>query len=85
MQSVPCILAAMTPCVRIYGFLGTHLARDSPCSGNPYAAWIRTYSDPAYLALPERMEALLDNLGAAEDYGASPTHIRRASRAVVYS
>ena len=70
MQSVPCILAAMTPCNRLYAFLGTQLAAAHPGSDNPYAEWLRTYASPAFQALPQRMEALLDELGSASDFGA---------------
>lgn len=70
MQSVPCILAAMTPCNRLYAFLGTQLASAHPGSDNPYAEWLRTYASPAFQALPQRMEALLDELGSDNDFGA---------------
>jgi len=70
-QSVPCILAAMTPCSRLYGFLGTRLAPLTRAD-SPYIEWVRTYADAEYQALPQRMEALLDELGEAEDFGEVP-------------
>ena len=70
MQSVPCILAAMTPCNRLYAFLGTQLAAAHPSADNPYAEWLHTYASPAFQALPQRMEALLDELGSDNDLGA---------------
>ena len=68
-QSVPCILAAMTPCNRLYAFLGAQMAGAQPGSDNPYAEWLRTYTSPAFQALPQRMEALLDELGSGADFG----------------
>ena len=56
-------LAAMTPCMRLYAWLGRALAPPTP--GNPYADWIHTYAGPEFEALARRLEALLDRL--AED------------------
>jgi thiaminase/transcriptional activator TenA len=52
--------AAMTPCMRLYAFLGQALAAAGPHDGNPYAEWIRTYTDPGFEALAARLEGLLD-------------------------
>ena len=51
------ILAAMTPCLRLYQHLGGALA---PGSGGPYQRWIDTYSGPEFQQLATRVEALLD-------------------------
>lgn len=51
------ILAAMTPCMRLYAWLGANLA---PGRGGPYQSWIDTYSSPGFHALADRIEALLD-------------------------
>lgn len=51
--------AAMTPCMRLYAFLGQSLT-SSAVDANPYAEWIRTYADPAFEALAARLESLLD-------------------------
>ena len=61
----------MTPCSRLYGFLGTRLAPLTRAD-SPYIEWVRTYADAEYQALPQRMEALLDELGGAEDFGEVP-------------
>ncbi|KAK9842361.1 hypothetical protein WJX81_008532 [Elliptochloris bilobata] len=79
-ESVPCILAAMTPCNRLYAFLGAQLAGAGRCGDNPYAEWVRTYADPAFQALPERMEALLAELGHVAEYSKMRTLYRRAMR-----
>jgi thiaminase/transcriptional activator TenA len=56
------ILAAMTPCMRLYAYLGQELrGRDKP--ENPYREWIRTYASADFAALAQELEALLDELG----------------------
>jgi thiaminase/transcriptional activator TenA len=51
-------IAAMTPCMRLYAFLGRSLAAHH---GAPlYEEWIRTYADPDFEALAARLEGLLD-------------------------
>jgi thiaminase/transcriptional activator TenA len=53
--------AAMTPCMRLYAYLGTSLAAARPAMDqNPYAEWIRTYAAPEFEALAARLERLLD-------------------------
>lgn len=55
------IVAAMTPCMRLYAWLGVELApqlRDD----HPYGDWIRTYADAAFEALARRLEVLLDDI-----------------------
>ena len=54
-------LAAMTPCMRLYGYLGTELAQTLG-AGNPYQPWIATYSSPDFQALIARVESLLDSM-----------------------
>ena len=54
--------AAMTPCMRLYAFLGQQLAQKlDPQS--PYREWVETYSSPEVEALAVRLEALLDHYG----------------------
>jgi thiaminase/transcriptional activator TenA len=55
--------AAMTPCMRLYAFLGQSL-RSRAADANPYAEWIRTYADAEFDALACRLEALLDRYAA---------------------
>lgn len=52
--------AAMTPCMRLYAFLGQELAAEGIGEGNPYAEWIETYADPEFEALATKLEDLLD-------------------------
>jgi thiaminase/transcriptional activator TenA len=73
---------AMTPCMRLYAFLGQSLAgesaRKAPGAESPYDEWIATYSDPAFEALAARLEALLDRYAA--DTPAVHTAYHRAMR-----
>jgi len=55
-------VAAMTPCMRLYAFLGQQLApKLDPES--PYREWVETYSSPDVDALASRLEELLDRYG----------------------
>jgi thiaminase/transcriptional activator TenA len=53
------LLAAMTPCLRLYSFLGAELARGG-IPEHRYRAWIETYSSGDFAALTRKLEALLD-------------------------
>ncbi len=68
--------AAMTPCMRLYAFLGQELAKEGSDKDNPYAEWIETYADPEFEALAARLEALLDHHAA--DTSAVRAAYRRA-------
>jgi thiaminase (transcriptional activator TenA) len=69
------IFAAMTPCMRLYAFLGASLDADS---AGPYAEWVQTYADPDFEALAARLEKLLDDQG--DDNPAVTRAYRRAMR-----
>lgn len=58
-------IAAMTPCMRLYAFLGRALSagRVAPL----YADWVKTYADPGFEALAARLETLLDRHAANSD------------------
>src|SRR5689334_14779953 len=51
------IFAAMTPCMRLYAWLGSSL--DASAAG-PYAEWVSTYADPAFDDIARSLEVLLD-------------------------
>jgi thiaminase/transcriptional activator TenA len=56
--------AAMTPCMRLYAFLGQSLlAAGPPTARNPYSQWIQTYAAPEFEALARTLERLLDRYG----------------------
>ncbi len=61
--------AAVLPCFRVYYDVGLRLAAEER-PGNPYAAWIATYSDPAFgeavLAAESAADAAWDAAGVPE-------------------
>jgi thiaminase (transcriptional activator TenA) len=69
--------AAMTPCMRLYAYLGASLVLAGAVSAqNPYADWASTYAAPAFEALAARLERLLDRY--ASENAAVHTIYRRA-------
>ena len=67
------VCAAMTPCMRLYVWLGAAL--DAKAAG-PYAEWVQTYADPGFEVLTTRLERLLDD--QANDRSAVRAAYRRA-------
>jgi len=54
-------VAGMTPCMRLYAWLGDRLRRTArPGPDHPYGDWIRTYAGPEFHALALQVEELLD-------------------------
>ena len=58
--------AAMTPCMRLYAFLGRELI-PALVPDSPYREWVETYASPDVDALAARLEALLDRHGGAPE------------------
>jgi thiaminase/transcriptional activator TenA len=57
--------AAMTPCMRLYAYLGQCLAAEGASAGsNPYAEWVATYASDEFEALARKLEDLLDRYAA---------------------
>ena len=56
-------LAAMTPCMRLYAWLGQRF-HATDYAENPYAEWIDTYASRKFEDLARDLEALLDDLAA---------------------
>jgi len=55
------VCAAMTPCMRLYAFLGQSLeALGAASDANPYSEWVKTYAAPEFEALAAKLEMLLD-------------------------
>ena len=50
---------AMSPCMRLYAWLGQQLAREG-IPDHAYADWIRTYSSDEFEALARQLETLAD-------------------------
>jgi thiaminase (transcriptional activator TenA) len=67
-------LAAMTPCMRLYAFLGQSLSRGKVAP--LYGEWVAAYADPDFEALALRLEELLDT--HARDDDTVRGHYRRA-------
>lgn len=67
-------IAGMTPCMRLYAWLGQSLA--SKPVAPAYSDWVKTYSDPGFEALAVRLEGLLDQ--HATDTPAVRANYRRA-------
>ncbi|HEY8393529.1 MAG TPA: TenA family protein [Thermaerobacter sp.] len=53
------IAAAMTPCMRLYAYLGRAL-RPHLNPASPYREWVETYASDDFEALARRLEELLD-------------------------
>ena len=52
------IMSAMTPCMRLYSWLGKNLS--NMISDNPYKEWILTYADESFDNLAKSLENLID-------------------------
>ena len=58
-QSAVEIMFAMTPCMRLYSWIGKSLSND--VLNNPYKEWIITYSDKTFDNLAKSLENLIDS------------------------
>lgn len=54
------ITVAMTPCMRLYAFLGQQLAKNG-IPDHQYSEWIRTYSHQDFEQLAQNLESLTNN------------------------
>ena len=50
----------MTPCMRLYAWLGQQLRAAHPDHAHAYSPWIATYASDDFDALAARLETLLD-------------------------
>jgi thiaminase (transcriptional activator TenA) len=56
--------AAMSPCMRLYAFLGTSLGTSLAANGIPehrYTNWIQTYGGAEFQPLTQQLDGLVDN------------------------
>lgn len=74
-QDLGVIYAAMTPCMRLYAWLGESL--DAETAG-PYAQWVQAYADTEFGGTASELERLLDE--QADDTPAVRDAYRRAMR-----
>lgn len=58
--------AAMTPCMRLYAFLGRRLL-PMTADDSPFREWVETYASDEFEALALRLESLLDRLAGDAD------------------
>lgn len=58
-NNIGAIASAMTPCMRLYAFLGQQLATPE-IPEHKYSDWIRTYSDREFELLAQRLESVTD-------------------------
>ena len=72
-------IAAMTPCMRLYAFLGPR-AGGHPSWRRANAEWVKTYADPGFEALAMRLEELLDRHAADSEAGARQLSSRHGTR-----
>lgn len=68
LEPVGHIAAAMTPCMRLYAWLGQQLIEHANPEG-AYHQWVTTYADDGLESLAQGLEALL------EQYGGEPERI----------
>ena len=59
------IMFAMTPCMRLYSWIGKSLSKN--ILNNPYKEWIITYSDESFDTLAKSLENLIDTSREAFD------------------
>lgn len=74
-QDLGVIFAAMTPCMRLYAWLGTSLDAGA---AEPYGQWVQTYADDEFEVTAATLERLLDE--HARDTATVRTAYRRAMR-----
>ena len=67
MEDVAVEAAAILPCFWIYLAVGKHILSIAKLDDNPYADWIKAYSDPAFDASTEKAIAICDKLAARAD------------------
>lgn len=65
LEPVSCLCAAMTPCMRLYAWLGRELAPVTAGS-SPYREWVESYASDEFGELAGRLESLLDALVEVE-------------------
>ena len=67
LEPVGHIAAAMTPCMRLYAYLGQQLAAPTK-PDNPYHKWVMgTSPSPSARTWADRLEVLLDRYGGDHD------------------
>ena len=73
-RNIGTTVAAMTPCMRLYAWLGQQLAARQVAPR--YAEWVTTYASPDFESLAATLESLLDRHG--DDLSETRENYRRA-------
>jgi thiaminase/transcriptional activator TenA len=61
-QPVGLTAIAMSPCMRLYAFIGQTLAQQG-IPDHSYGEWVRTYSSDEFEPLAQQLEVLVDRYG----------------------
>ncbi|MDX1486532.1 MAG: thiaminase II [Alphaproteobacteria bacterium] len=77
------LVAAILPCFWIYWDVGKTIAAQS-ATDNPYAAWIETYSDPAFGEQVEAAIAIADRTAQAASEGEAARMMAAFTRSTQY-
>ena len=75
-QSAVEIMFAMTPCMRLYSWIGKSLSKN--VLNNPYKEWIITYSDKNFDNLAKSLENLIDSSKEEYDFNQANYLYKRA-------
>ena len=70
------IMFAMTPCMRLYSWIGKSLSKN--VLNNPYKEWIITYSDKNFDNLAKSLENLIDSSKEEYDFNQANYLYKRA-------
>ncbi len=70
------IMFAMTPCMRLYSWIGKSLS--NKILNNPYKEWIITYSDESFDTLAKSLENLIDSHAVSFDINQANYLYKRA-------
>lgn len=62
---------AMTPCMKLYNYLGTELAKNG-VGNHQYSDWIKTYNDPEFGELVATLETLVNRYSPSSEIAHSP-------------
>lgn len=77
------LVAAILPCFWIYWDVGNHIAKDAG-AGNPYQAWIDTYSDPGFGEAVEAVIVITDRAASKSTDERQEAMLRAFRRSTQY-
>ena len=77
------LVAAILPCFWIYWDVGNQIAKEAG-AGNPYQAWINTYSDPGFGEAVDAVIAITDRTAATSTDARREAMLRAFKRSTQY-